>query len=139
MRRYTITCSEEQLRLISAALEDYHRFLAGECSLEHATSVISPLEKMREARRILDEQVRPFVVPGLSHPGASYDWAGSNCPNEGQRQQIAMSYGIYREILHFFAVERGRKGSVYYHPTLTCEEQGPLIHIESKDVEVGEA
>lgn len=133
MRRYTITCSEEQLRLISAAVEDYHRFLAGQCSLDHATSVISPVEKIREARKILDEQVRPLIVPALIHPGASYDWAGNGCPNDVQRRQIAMSYGIYREILHFLAVEGGRMDSVYCHSTLTSEEQGPLVHIEVKE------
>jgi len=69
------------------------------------------------------------VVSDLG-PNASYPWNGGGCPNEEQRKAIAMSYGIYRQIRHFFADRRKVNWSVYKSPTLTCNDQGLLIKIE---------
>lgn len=131
MKQYTITCNEEQLRLIESAVEDWGRFLSGQCELHNATSMIRPSDAYRECVDILEKQVRPLVVPELIYPGSSYSWDGGDCPNEHQRKAIAMSYGIYRQILHFFAKQRDDGSwNAYTSPTLTCEEQGPLIQIE---------
>ena len=119
-KMYTITCSEEQLRLIANAVEDWHRFLAGQCEMANATSMT---DNYHELYDILTKQVEPLV--------ASYGWDGGTCPNKFQRKAIAMSYGIYRQILHFFAMQRkDNEWDVYKSPTLTCDEQGGLIKIE---------
>ena len=128
-KKYILTCTESQLRLIANAVEDWHRFLAGECDLEHITQYISPTSTMHEARKMLNETMRPYIVPELKYRGSRYKWSGCGCPNEHQRKAIAMSYGIYREIIHFFTVRRGVHNT-YSSPTLTCEEGGPLITIE---------
>lgn len=129
MKKYTITCTEEQLRLIAAAVEDWHRFLSGQCELSHATSYIKDAHAMHDCQDALQEHVRPYVVPELLHPFSSYGWSGGNCPNKHQRKAIAQSYGIYRQILHFFAVNRGYN-NVYTSETLTCIDSVPLIQIE---------
>lgn len=127
-KKYTITCTEEQLRMIANAVEDWHRFLAGQCELTNATSM---LENYHALCEVLNMRVRPLVVPKLYGRGASYCWDGRSCPNVHQRKAIAMSYGIYRQILHFFATQRpSNSWDVYQSPTLTCEAQGGLIEIK---------
>lgn len=130
MKKYTITLTEEQLRLVADGMEDYHRFLAGECRMMNATQYIKPVPSMHYVRDGLEKLAHPKIAPGLMY-GSSYDWAGTHCPNNHQRKAIAMSYMIYREILHHFAMQRPKeKWNVYQNATLTCEEQGPLIKIE---------
>ena len=127
---YKVTMTESQLRLMADAVEDWHRFLAGQCEMEHATSM---LENRLDAQYVLSYSVRPFVVPRLPYRGSSYGWNGGDCPNEYQRKAIAMSYGIYREVLHYFAThaEKQQEWNVYNSETLTCPEQGGrLITIE---------
>ena len=129
MKQYTITCSEEQLRLIANAVEDYSRFLSGQCELYHATSLIKDHSNYQRAQELLKE-VHNFVTPELPQ-NASYSWNGGRCPNESQRKAIAMSYGIYRQILHFFACRKQQDGwNCYQSPTLRCEDQGDLIQIK---------
>ena len=123
-KKYQITCTEEQLRLIANAVEDWHRFLGGQTELWNAVSLLENYHELREKL----EQLQPLVTPHLGH-GASYGWNGSTCPNKHQRKAIAMSYGIYRNILHFFAVKNNHH-NVYSSPTLTCDEQGGLIKIK---------
>ena len=126
---YQITMTESQLRLIADAVEDWHRFLAGQCEMNNATSL---LDNGHEVSNLLDKLIRSQVVPELKHYGQSYDWAGNGCPNEHQKKAIAMSYMIYREIIHYFTTHNDKDNSwnVYNSPTLTCKEQGPLIKIE---------
>ena len=130
-KRYTVTMTESQLRLVSNAVEDFHRFLAGQCEMNNATSLI---EDVHSARENLDTFVRPYIVPQLRN-GASYKWSGEGCPNKHQKRAIAMSYMIYREIIHFFTVNSPKKmdWSVYRGETLRCEEQGPMIVIREAD------
>lgn len=126
---YRITMTESQLRLMANAVEDWHRFLAGQCEMANATSFI---KDMHEARKNLDIFVRPYIVSELKHNGASYGWSGGNCPNDYQRKAIAMSYMIYRETIHYLTTHNGKDMSwnCYNSETLTCEDQGPLIKIE---------
>ena len=125
--KFTITCSEEQLRLIANAVEDWSRFLSGQCEMHNATLM---LENHRELYEELNKNVHPLVTPLLPR-NASYGWNGGNCPNEHQKKAIAMSYGIYRQILHFFAMQKkDNNWNVYRSETLTCPEQGELIKIE---------
>ena len=129
---YQITVSEEQLRLIADAVEDWSRFLCGQTELWHATSM---LENHSELKNRL-EDLQKLVVPKLYAKygsGSSYGWSGADCPNVYQHRAIAMSYGIYREILHFLAITHNWQ-NVYSSSTLTCPEQGGLPII--KEVEV---
>ena len=129
MKKYTITCSEEQLKLIAEAVEDWHRFLGGDCQLFYATCYIKDAADTLAARGLL-RQAHKYVTPDIPH-GSSYDWAGSHCPNDEQRKAIAMSYGIYRQILHHFALQHPENTwNTYLSPTLTCPEQGGLIEIK---------
>lgn len=123
-KKYQIICTEEQLRLIANAVEDWHRFLGGQTELWNAVSLLENYHELREKL----EQLQPLVTPHLGR-GASYGWNGSTCPNKHQRKAIAMSYGIYRNILHFFAVKNNHH-NVYSSPTLTCDEQSGLIKIK---------
>ncbi len=131
-KKYRVTMTESQLRLMSQAVEDWHRFLCGQCEMSNATSYIEDANDMHECQRILNEQIRPFVVPKLKYRGSSYDWSGIGCPNKHQRKAIAMSYMLYREVLHYLTTHNGKDMSwnTYNSQTLTCEEQGPMITIE---------
>lgn len=129
MKQYTITCNEEQLGLIANAVEDWSRFLSGQCELDNATCYIEPTDAMQNCRDIMREQIHPLITP-LLPLNASYGWDGSTCPNKHQKKAIAMGYGIYRQIRHFFALQKPRDWNVYNSETLTCPEQGPLIQIK---------
>lgn len=127
-KKYTLTCTGEQMMVICRAVEDWHRFLAGQCEMANATAMC---ERMHEVQDILNKEVRPFIVPELAYNrGASYDWAGNGCPNKYQKRMIAMSYNIYRQILHFNAMQRPNAYSVYQGETLSCEDNGGLVKIE---------
>lgn len=77
MKRYSIEVSEEQLRLIANAVEDWHRFLCGQCELHHATS---RLDNYHEVNDALMENVEPLIAP--YGRGSSYGWNGSTCKNK---------------------------------------------------------
>lgn len=126
MKKYAIVLTEDQLLLVARAVEDYHRFLSGQCKMENATSLLLQYRKVREILGTCS----PFIAPNLEK-GASYDWAGNGCRNSYQRREIAMSYGIYREILHYFAKD-APNWNVYRSETLHCAEQGDPIKIEER-------
>lgn len=129
-KKYTITCTKEQLKMISLAVEDWHRFLAGQCEMSNAMTCLMRNGNTRKIMEILSQQVKPIVTPYLPF-NASYSWDGALCPNIDQRKAIAMSYGIYRQIEHFFALQRNDNDwNVHHSPTLTCEEQGGLIEVK---------
>ena len=132
MKKYQITISEEQLKLVAHALEDWSRFLCGQCELHHATSMLDNYTEIKE----LMDKVKPFVTPQLSS-GESYGWNGGHCPNDRQRKAIAMSYYIYREILHKFAIESNDNINVYNSETLRCAEQGDSITIQQVSTDYG--
>jgi len=127
-KKYQITLTEDQMRLVSNALEDWSRFVAGQCEMEFATSLVYDSRKVKD---ILHDQVKPAMFPELAL-NESYGWSGSTCKNDFQRKAIAMSYMLYREIIHYLTVNNGKdmSWSTYNSPTLTCPEQGPLIKIE---------
>ena len=124
MKKYRIECTEEQLRLISQCVEDCHRFAAGQMEMANTTSMVKDMHELHDRLN----ELQPLMTPELGK-GSSYSWHGELCPNEYQRKFIAKTYGIYREILHFFHKDAG-DWNVYASPTLTCEESVPLIKIE---------
>ena len=123
-KRYRITVSESQLRMIADCVEDCHRFMAGQTELQNCTSILDLQHEVQDELKKIQHLVTPHI--GL---GSYYKWSGGNCPNEHQRKFIAASYYLYRELRHFDAVNRG-VDNVYRSPTLTCEDSGMPIVIE---------
>ncbi len=129
MRHYTITLNEEQLLLVSHCLEDIQRFLAGDTELCHATA---SLDNWRELHHKLNE-LHPLVTPELEW-NANYGWDGGHCSNKFQREMIAQTYYLYREMLHRYNQANGID-NVYSSPTLRCENSGEPIKITWEDRE----
>lgn len=125
MSKYQIELNEEQLYLIAHCVEDIHRFMSGQTELSNCTSSLDNCRELRDKLR----ELQPLVTPNLPH-NASYGWSGSDCPNKYQRQIIAKTYPIYREIYHFFAVKDKQEYNVYNSDTLTCQEGGEPIKIK---------
>lgn len=121
-KKYRITLTEHQLMLIANCVEDCHRFAAGHTELANTLDIANIKDKRLIRNRL--KELHGVVFPELL-PGQSYDWAGSHCPDNYQRQFIAETYPLYREIYHKVVHE-----GVYRQPTLTCEEGGPLPVIE---------
>lgn len=123
-KKYRLTVSESQLRMIAACVEDIHRFMSGQMELYNCTSMLEEMHELHEELR----RLQPYVTPHLSL-GSSYKWSGGSCPDPWQRKFIAASYYLYREIKHFDAVNRN-VDSVYRSQTLLCEDSGMPIEIE---------
>lgn len=128
-RLWQITLTQRQMCLMMNALEDWHRFLCGQCSMAYATSFIDSPKRMRLTRDLLDCEVKSAMFPELE-PGASYSWDGGQ-PNTHMSEAAAMSYLLYREIRHQLALTtKPTDYSVYLSPTLTCDQQGPMIEVK---------
>lgn len=127
-RKFTLTVTESQLRLIAACVEDCHRFIAGQNELDHSTCFLPNYYEIKDTLR----ELHPLIVPELKDWRASYGWDGGTCPNEHQRKFLAQTYCIYREIIHRLTVlnEKTAGWSVYQSETLTCDEGGPLPKVE---------
>ena len=130
-KQYRITVSESQLRMIADCVEDCHRFMAGQTELQNCTSILDLQCEVQDELK----KIQHFVTPHIGL-GAYYKWSGGNCPNEHQRQFIAASYYLYRQIRHFDAVNRG-VDNVYSSPTLRCVDSGMPILIEEIKEEKG--
>ncbi len=118
-RKWIIEVTEQQLFDIINDVEDIHRFLAGQTELYNATAYVESHKNRFELQDKLRD-LQPLVTPELPQ-GASYDRAGTHCPNKEQQEKIARGYGIYRHLLH--CIEKYRKYntySVYQSETLTC-------------------
>lgn len=127
MKKYQITLTEKQLRLIAECVEDCHRFMSGQMEMHNITSRLDNYHELYDKLY----ELKPLVTPELTHRGSSYGWNGGHCPNEHQRKFIAETYPIYREILHFFACQQTvNDWNVYRNETLTCEEGGEPIKIK---------
>lgn len=128
-RRWRIELTEEQLRVAIEAIEDWHRFISGQCEMDYATSYIDNSNNMHKVRDILRNQVKPLMFPELDR-AASYGWCGGQ-PNKHLSRVAAMSYMLYREVLHKLTLASDAPyWNVYRGETLTCEEQGPMIKVE---------
>lgn len=126
--KFKIECTGNQLALIANCLEDCHRFMTGQMELYNMTSMLA---KSNDAQEKLME-LHEFVVPELNKKyglSASYSWNGIGCPNKYQREFIAKTYAIYREIYHFFALIDNRD-NCYTSDTLICDNNGGMIKIE---------
>lgn len=118
-RKWIIEVNERQLFEIINCVEDIHRFLSGQMSLDWTTSFIQDSKAMRQMREKLDE-LQPLMTPDLQRC-SSYGWSGSGCPNKYQREAIAETYAIYRNLRHCVEKYRARdEWNVYQRETLTC-------------------
>ena len=131
-RKWRITLTEEQLYVLINAVEDWNRFICGQCSMYYATSFIDSPKGMSLTREILDKQVKPAMFPELKI-NASYSWCGGQ-PNPYMSREAAISYMLYRECRHKLVLASNPKDwNVYKRETLTCDEQGPMIKVELID------
>lgn len=121
IKKYTLTVTEEQLRLIAGCVEDCHRFISGQPALYNTTFCLDNEIEIRNAL----QKLHPLITPELSN-GGTYGWSGKACPNKTQRLFIAKTYPIYREIYHKLA---NTINSVYASETLTCDDGGNLPKI----------
>lgn len=118
-RKWIIEVTEQQLVDIINCVEDAHRFIAGQMELHYITSYIEDIDNLLQLSDKLKE-LQPLVTPKLPY-GSYYSWDGGECPDTPQRDFIARTYGIYRNLRH--CVEKLRNNndwSVYKSPTLTC-------------------
>lgn len=128
-RRWRIELTEEQLRVMIKALEDWHRFISGQCSMGYATSFIPEPKAMHTVREILDRDVKAVMFPELGY-GHSYSWCGGQ-PNPYMSEAAAITYLLYREARHQLTLASEPKcWDVYKSETLACAAQGPMIKVE---------
>lgn len=128
-RKWRITCTEEKLRLMADCVEDCSRLLAGQTDM---SNTLMPLENFCEIRDIMEERVRPLIVPDLPYRGSSYGWNGGHCPVEWQRKTIAQGYATYKSLLAGLAREYNWN-NVHSGTPLTCELGGELMDVRPVD------
>lgn len=128
-RKWRIELTQEQLCVMIEALEDWHRFLCGQCGMDHATSYIDSPKAMHRTRELLDHEVKTAMFPELAL-NQSYCWDGGQ-PNPYMSEAAAISYLLYRESRHQLTLANPPKHyNCYLSDTLTCDEQGPMIKVE---------
>lgn len=115
-RRWLVELTERQLTDVIDCVESIHRFVSGQMELDAATRIL-PAEQMHEMQSKL-RALQPLMTPALPM-GASYAWSGGKCPNPDQKDLIARTYPLYRELRHILALDRGLD-NVYSGETLTC-------------------
>lgn len=118
MKKYTIELTEEQYHLISLCVEVVHRISVGQ--VEELDQIV-PKKIEHEMLVKLKEQTFPELPFN-----ASYKWCGGYRGSDSDRDNKAFShfqaatYAIYREMLHFNAIQE-RWDNVYQSPTLRCD------------------
>jgi hypothetical protein len=102
MKKYNITLSEQQMRLVSFCLEDVSRFASGQWKMNYTIEEMLrglPFEERMKRRSEVEEllrQVKRILLPDLSDNGSTgYDGT----------EFIGNTYQIYRTILHQLAVD----------------------------------
>ena len=129
-KKWRIELTEHQLMLMAKCIEDCSRFISGQMELSNSTSCLKHCRHLGEELHTL----QPFVTPELGR-GASYGWSGGSCPNDNQRKFIAETYYLYREIYHQVTLDKAKDKdmdwNVYLGETLTCNESGEPIKVES--------
>lgn len=118
-RKWVIEVNERQLYIIINCVQDIHRFAAGQMELNFVTHMIIPPNNRWKMQERLNK-LQPLMTPGIP-PGTFYPWDGGDCPEKPQREFIAETYAIYRNLLHCIAkfLDWGEY-NVYQSETLTC-------------------
>jgi len=118
MKKYTIELTEEQYHLISLCVEVVHRVSVGQVE---ELDLIVPKKIEHEMLVKLKKQTFPELPFN-----ASYKWCGGYRGSDSDRDNKAFShfqaatYAIYREMLHFNAIQESHD-DVYRSPTLRCD------------------
>ena len=128
-KKWRIELTEHQLRLIANCVEDCHRFIAGQMGLDNSTACLEHYSELSDEFR----NPQPHVTLLLGR-GAYHGWDSGSCPDENQRQFIAETYYLYREIYHQLILDMSKNKNmycnVYLDETLTCDESGEPIKVE---------
>lgn len=145
-KKYKITCNEEQIRMISFALEQYSRMICGQLGHNYMPSIEtalhkeiyvkggSTLESMQEMCRVRDivdqhlEQIKTLIwnLGGASH-GLHYD------------KDSDMSYEMYKAIKHQFEVEKQelcKKEGIHYSHNVHSAVPLKLTDVPNIKVEI---
>ncbi len=131
-RKWQLTLTESQLRLIAQCVEDCSRFASGQTEMGYMVNSLEDSSSVREELKAL----KPIVTPHLEW-NASYGWNGGGCSHKFQREFIARTYYLYREIIHCITKERNKTEDlswcVYLGRILRCKESGEPIKLEVVD------
>ena len=128
-RRYRVELTETQLRTVAHAVEDWHRFLCGDCTMAHARASMDGMDGGKPLTFALHD-VERHINPELDD-WKCYDWAGSHCPRPHQKAAIEVSYYAYRQLLHRLAILSGDARPGYLiDPPMRSSGQGPEISVE---------
>lgn len=123
---WRITCNEEQLKLISKALENYSRRLSGQFSRYEDVVIKDLAEKKifesnyQEFSKDLQEtllHLKKLIFPEFEDGSGSYGFDHS--------PEIGNSYQIYRTINHVIAKEN-QEDSIYRRPPLPSGTLGTI-------------
>ena len=125
---YQITVNREQLLLIANCLEDISRFAAGQPELRNnISSLLARHDDSCEKRDKIEEHlyaIKRIVYPELGR-NASYGYDGGNQDDDVRKRLIGNTYQIYRELLHFLAVNENWN-NVYNSITLESGNLGGI-------------
>lgn len=122
MKKYTITLSEEQMRLVADCMEDVSRFASGQMELrwtiEGMLSGLDFEEKMkrRDHAHVLLAELKRVLLPQM-HTNESYGYNST--------EFIGNCYQIYRTILHKLTKDSGVY-NVYSSPALPSGTMGTI-------------
>jgi hypothetical protein len=129
--RYRIELTESQMALIARCVEDVCRFMSGQMDLFNSTVLLPNSSTVQDKLRECYPLVVPDLIKRYGGCNASYGWSGGSCPNKAQKEFIAQTYYLYREIYHQLDVNREPQGdwNVYQSETLRCADSGEPITI----------
>lgn len=126
MKKYTLTLSEEQLRLVAQCLEDVSRLASGQWQMRYTveamleyTSFEEHMNRINDAEEFL-RQAKRVLLPEL-HDNSSKGYNGTDF--------IGNTYQIYRTILYKLAIENNWN-NVYSSPALPSGSLG-TVEIET--------
>lgn len=125
---YQIIVNREQLLLIANCLEDISRFAAGQPELNHSvTTLLSRDCDSSSKRNEIQEHlyaIKKIIYPELDR-NAYYGYEGGDQIDSIRKNLIGNTYQIYREILHFLALQE-TWNNAYSSMTLPSGCLGPI-------------
>lgn len=125
---YIITVNRDQLMLIANCIEDISRFVSGQpCMTNTLCSMLAKHDNDCTKRDEIEEHlyaVKSIIFPELSKH-ASYGYNGGSQSDLIRKNLIGNTYQIYREILHFLAVDE-KWNNVYSGITLPSGNLGTI-------------
>lgn len=130
MKTYTIEFTEKQLLLLINCVEDIHRFIGGEADLNHTLDSFD-IPNKNEVKKLFKD-IQRKMNPQLL-PNERYSYNGIHAPTQEQKDLLANTYQLYREMRHFIAVAN-KFDNVYTAETLPGGTIGKPRLITTKDI-----